>query len=71
MATKIWMARGTVADTDQLAEQANKFLADIEARGGRFRDTHTAITDYGGRAIVLLTLVYEDATTDYPVPSPA
>ena len=64
MATKIWMARGSIDECDELAEKGTQFLAELAARGGRYRQTHTAMTNHDGQPLVLLKIVYEDKTSN-------
>ena len=60
MATKFWMARDSLAECERLAKAASDFLAGIEDKGGEYRETHIAMTEYAGNPIVLLTIIYED-----------
>ena len=60
MATKFWMARDSLAECERLAKAASDFLAGIEDKGGKYLETHIAMTEYAGNPIVLLTIIYED-----------
>ena len=60
MATKLAVFRGAVDDSDQLIEQANKKLAEIEAQGGQYVDSHWS-TAGSSRLNATLVIVYEDS----------
>jgi len=65
MATKVWMGRAKVAECDQFAQSVSELLAEIEASGGRYRDSHTSVIDDNGTLLVLLTLIYDEETSDH------
>jgi hypothetical protein len=70
MATKVWMGRATVAECDQFAQSVSELLAEIEASGGRYRDSHTSVIDDNGTLLVLLTIIYDDETSDHAGSAP-
>ena len=70
MATKVWMGRAKVAECDQFAQSVSELLAEIEARGGQYRESHTSMIDDNGTLLVLLTIIYDEATSDHAGDAP-
>lgn len=65
MATKVWMGRATLAECDTFAQSVSALLAEIEARGGRYRESHTSMIDDNGTLLVLLTIIYDEEAGDH------
>jgi len=59
------MGRAKVAECDQFGQSVSELLAEIEASGGRYRDSHTSVIDDNGTLLVLLTLIYDEETSDH------
>jgi hypothetical protein len=47
------------------AQSVSELLAEIEASGGQYRDSHTSVVDDNGTLLVLLTIIYDDQTSDH------
>jgi hypothetical protein len=47
------------------AQSVSELLAEIEASGGQYRDSHTSVIDDNGTLLVLLTIIYDDETSDH------
>lgn len=60
MATKFQIIGGTVGDRGEYAKMASEFIAEIEANGGAYIDSHSAIGGTGQERMYMLTVVYRE-----------
>ncbi len=70
MPTKFSIIRGSVADSDQLAKEANESMARIEEAGGRFVESHWSVVgpaSTSDQALATLVIVYEVGPSDEEV----
>ena len=66
MATKIRMFADLISDRDQLAKMANDYVAEVEARGGWYRESHVSLMEHNGQPFILITVVVDDGRNGAP-----
>jgi hypothetical protein len=66
MATKIRMFADLVSDRDQLAKRASDYIAQVEADGGWYKESHVSLMEHDGQPYMLLTVVVDDGRDGAP-----
>jgi hypothetical protein len=57
--TRFRVFRGQAGNTDPAIQDANDFIAEIESNGGKYVDSHSAISQAPNGVIYMLTVVYQ------------
>ena len=60
MATKFRILRAPADANNDLAERANRAMAEVEAAGGRYLESHSSMVESPGMPMICLVIVYDD-----------